>query len=146
MLIFLIGCATVSEENIQYSNKCAKEITDEAVMECHRDAIYYKIRAKWWASSNGLTESDYPEIFKIQTEISVDTQGNILNIKVLSSSNSRKLDRSVLKGIRRSSPLPVPKEPLFSKGDFSTIGYNFVHETGDVKPVFGSMKEMLNLE
>ena len=141
-----VGCATVNEENIQYANKCSLEKTDEAVIECHREAIFYKIRAKWWNSTNGLTESDYPEIYNIKTEISVDKKGNILNIKMLSSSNSRKLDRSVLKGIRKSSPLPVPSEPLFSQGDFSVIVNSFVHETGDVAPVFGGMKEMLNLE
>jgi len=136
----------VSEENMQYSNKCALEKTEDAVIECHRDAIFHKIRAKWWVSTKGLTESDFPEIYNIKTEISLDKKGNITNIKMLSSSNSRKLDRSVLKGIRKSSPLPVPSEPLFSKGNFSVLINSFVHETGDVKPVFGSMKEMLNLE
>ena len=137
-IVFIAGCATVKEENIQYSNKCVKETSEKAIIDCHWDAIFYKMRAKWWMSTNGLTESDYPVMYKIKTEVKVDEAGNILDIKLLSTSNSRKLDRSVIKGIKRSTPLPVPKEPLFTKGGFSIIKYNFVHDTGDVKPVFES--------
>jgi len=136
--IFLAGCATIQEENIEYANSCAEKGSKEKIIACHQEAIFYKIRAKWWVSTDGLTESDIPVIFNIKSKIKVDQEGKVLSAILLSSSNSRNLDKSVLKGISRSSPLPVPKEPLFSVGKFSEIRYIFVHSTGDVEPLFSN--------
>ena len=128
--VFITGCATVQEENVDYANKCEKEITDEKIIDCHWNAIRYKIRAKWWASMNGLTESDFPTIYEIKTKMLVDKQGNITDLQVLKKSSSRKLNRSAVKGIMRASPLPVPKEPYFTKGGFSVVHRTFVQDVG----------------
>ena len=134
----LAGCATLQEENKSYANTCKKEQNDNDIIACYHRIIKQKIKAKWRTSTTGLTESDFPQMYKVKTKIFVNGYGQITDFKILTTSNSHKLDRSIVKGIKRSSPLPVPNEPLFTQGGFNIINYDFVHD--DVPPVFGSKK------
>jgi len=127
LLITIISCTALKKENIKHAKLCSKESTEEAIISCYEKAIAFRIRSKWGFSAQGLTHTDFPIRYKIEAEIKVDEFGNILDINLLSENYSPKLDRSIIRGIKRSSPLPVPKEPLFSKGGFSETSYTFVN-------------------
>ena len=137
-----VSCASIQEQNHRYTKQCAESNLEDDVLLCHRQAIFNRIRSRVRTISTDLSESDLPDLFEIQTVIRVDNNGNIIHIDVLNGTDSRRLDRRILKGIGYSSPLPVPAEPLFTKGDFSTMRYQFVHSTGDVPPVFNNFMDI----
>ena len=131
--LLALGCTSIQEKNSKATRKCAEKFTDSAVIICHKEIIFRKMRAYARISEAKLTVSDIPYWYKIKTEIKIDKHGNILDVKFVSKSSSTILNRFVLKSIRRSSPLPVPDEPLFTQGDFSRLHYNLSHYSGHIR-------------
>jgi len=138
-LVFLGACAANQSKDNQVSHSYCKDVTiKEEIIQCHRQFIFTKIKANWRMATNGLTDSDYPNYYRIKTLISIDESGTIQDLKLVQGSTSHKLNRSVVRGILRSDPLPVPPEPYFSEGNFASIKYHFFDI--DVPPALESVK------
>jgi len=140
LVCLLPACAAIDTKPHTATDDCKYAKTDETKIDCHWQAIYYRLRAKWWLNSNNLTISDFPNVYRIKTKISVDPKGRIIDFSILKKSESYKLNRSVKRSLKQSSPLPVPNEPLFSKGGFSEFYFDYANT--DIEPAFDSLAEM----
>jgi len=61
----------------------------------------------------------------VQLRIIIENDGGISSIVVERPSGNRNFDDSVLRAIKRSSPLPTPPEILREGNDYFEVGFRF---------------------
>lgn len=81
-----------------------------------------RIRSKWTVPDLALSD---PRSLIVQIRITIEMDGKASNVRMEKSSGNSYFDDSVLRAIRKASPLPVPPEQLRGTEDHYEVGFRF---------------------
>jgi TonB family protein len=81
-----------------------------------------RIRSKWTVPDLAVAD---PGSLIVQIRITIEMDGKASNVRMERSSGNSYFDDSVLRAIRRASPLPVPPEQLRGAEDHYEVGFRF---------------------
>lgn len=85
-------------------------------------ALDEKIRASWTVPEPALKEAGK---LIVQVRITIEKDGRVSSVRMEKDSGSPYFDDSVLRAIRKASPLPVPPEQLRGGEDHYEVGFRF---------------------
>ncbi len=91
-------------------------------IKAYLNALDQRVR-KSWIVPKALIENR--EDLMVQLRIIIENDGGVSSIVVERPSGNRNFDESVLRAIKRSSPLPTPPEILREENDYFEVGLRF---------------------
>jgi TonB family protein len=87
-----------------------------------------KIRSNWNVPALAVGEK---EKLMVQLRIVIEIDGRVTHLRMEKTSGNTFFDDSVLRAIRKASPLPVPPAPLRGSEDHYEIGFRFYGAGGE---------------
>jgi colicin import membrane protein len=81
-----------------------------------------KVRSNWNVPALGAGEK---EKLMVQIRIVIEIDGRVSQVRMEKSSGNSYFDDSVLRAIRKASPLPVPPAPLRGSEEYYEVGFRF---------------------
>jgi colicin import membrane protein len=81
-----------------------------------------KVRSNWNVPALGAEEK---EKLMVQIRIVIEIDGRVSQVRMEKSSGNSYFDDSVLRAIRKASPLPVPPAPLRGSEEYYEVGFRF---------------------
>lgn len=86
-----------------------------------------RIRSNWTVPELALSDS---RSLIVQIRITIELHGKVSNVRMEKGSGNPYFDDSVLRAIRKASPLPVPPEQLRGTEDHYEVGFRFFGSGG----------------
>ncbi|MGZ9264166.1 MAG: energy transducer TonB [Candidatus Deferrimicrobiaceae bacterium] len=81
-----------------------------------------KVRSNWNVPALGVGEK---EKLMVQIRIVIEIDGRVSQVRMEKTSGNPYFDDSVLRAIRKASPLPVPPAPLRGSEEYYEVGFRF---------------------
>lgn len=85
-------------------------------------ALDEKVRANWTVPDLGVKD---PRTLFVQIRVTIERDGRVSDIRMEKSSGTPYFDDSVLRAVRKASPLPVPPEQLRGGESRYEVGFRF---------------------
>lgn len=94
----------------------------QAEASAYATLLNQKVTANWTNPFAGQGD------MQVQVKIRIDQNGNVIGTQVVQSSGNASFDRQVILAIRKSSPLPLPQDPVLMQQLDNVLVLNFYNQ------------------
>jgi len=123
LLTLLMGCASLSSENLETKSDCEAKLIAPEIIQCFKNNIKHRMTHRIDLATRHLTTGDWPFSFQIIIQLQIEKTGNFKIQSILNASESRMLNKKIRQSIEGILKLDVPQGPLFESSQFSTLKF-----------------------